>query len=67
MRTKEDYYDNLERITKHFGDGELIPLRKAADFLGRDVRCLQNDRDFPVKKVGRCYYVTAVALARWMS
>lgn len=67
MRVKENYYDNLKRITDKFGDGELIPIRKAAKFLGCDVRCLFKELDFPVKKIGRCYYVTAVALARWLS
>lgn len=67
MLVKEDYYDNLQHIRETFGAGELIPMRKAAAFLGCDVRCLFNEKDFPIKKVGRCYFVTAVALARWMS
>ncbi len=67
MRTKEDYYDNLARITERFKGTELIPLREAADFLGVDPRSLQDCRDFPLKKVCRRYYVASVAFARWMS
>lgn len=67
MRVKEDYYDNLDGIRKRFNDTELIPLRRAAEFLGVDYRCLQGSKDFPIKRIGGRYYITAVALARWMS
>lgn len=67
MRVKEDYYDNLKRITEKLGDNELIPIKKAAGFLGVDVRRLKEDRSFPIKKIVGRYYVTTVALARWMS
>lgn len=67
MRVKEDYYDNLQRITEKFGGVELIPIKQAAEYLGVGERLLKESRDFPLKKVGGRYYVTAVALARWMS
>ena len=67
MRVKEDYYDNLNRITDKFGGVELIPLKKAAAYLGIDVRRLKESRDFPIKKICGRYYVASVALARWMS
>lgn len=66
-REKEDYRENLNLITEHFGDGQLITLRAAADYLGVHFRKLQNDKSFPLKKVGGRYYVPAVSLARWMS
>ena len=65
-REKELYRDNLERVCERF-KSEMIPLKDAADFIGCDVRTLQSDRDFPVKKLGRKYYVSSVALARWLS
>lgn len=65
-REKIDFRDNLERITAKFNT-ELIPLKDAAAYLGCDPRTLQNTEDSPVKKVGRFYYVPAVALARWLS
>lgn len=67
MRTKDDYYENLERITKRFSDCEMIPIRRAAEFLGVDERYLKNDLSFPLKKVCGRYFVTSVALARWLS
>ena len=63
---KKDYRDNLERICEKF-KGELITLREAAEFLGIDFRGLQTDKTFPVKKVGGRYYITVVALAKWLS
>lgn len=67
MRVKEDYYDNLQRITEKFGGVELIPIKQAAEYLGVGERLLKEIRDCLLKKVGGRYYVTAVALARWMS
>ncbi len=67
MRVKEDYYDNLKRITDKFGGMELIPIRQAAEYLGIDERTLKGSRDFPLKRVGRRFYVASVALARWIS
>lgn len=65
-KEKENYRDNLERICERF-KSELITLKEAAEFLGIDFRGLQTDKSFPIKKVGGRYYVTVVALARWLS
>ena len=63
---KADYRDNLERISSKFL-GELIPLLDVVSFLNCDKRTLMRDKTFPVKKVGGRYFVTAVALAKWLS
>ena len=63
---KKDYRDNLERICERFC-GELIPLPEVVLFLGCDKRTLLSDKTFPSKKVGGRYFVTAVALAKWLS
>ena len=64
MRTKEDYYDILERITNHFGDVALIPV---AEYLGKNEQRLRQVKDFPYKKIGGRYFITPTALARWLS
>lgn len=66
-REKTDYRDNLELISEEFGAVQLIPFKKAAQYCGIDVRALQKDETFPLKKVAGRYYVTAVGLARWLS
>ena len=66
-REKEMYRDNLERINDRFGDAELIPIQEVGKFLGCCYRTLQNQKDFPIKKVGNRVYVTKVGLARWLS
>lgn len=66
-REKENYRENLRLISEHFGSAQLIPLKLVADYCGADVRTLQKDKDFPVKKIVGRYYVPAVALARWLS
>jgi chromosome condensin MukBEF MukE localization factor len=63
---KRDYRDNLERISKRFS-GELISLPEVVGYLGCDKRTLIADKTFPSKKVGGRYFVTAVALAKWLS
>jgi hypothetical protein len=63
---KKDFRDNLERIAARFGK-ELLSVREVADFLGIGIKNLNHDRTFPQKKVGGRYYITAVALAKWMS
>jgi hypothetical protein len=63
---KRDYRDNLERISKRFS-GELISLPEVVGYLGCDKRTLMADKTFPSKKVGGRYFVTAVALAKWLS
>lgn len=67
MRVKELYYQNLEQIRKRFGEIELIPIKDAAEYCGCDSRTLKSQKDFPLKKVGRMYYVTACAFASWLS
>jgi hypothetical protein len=63
---KRDYRDNLERISKRFS-GELISLSEVVGYLGCDKRTLMADKTFPSKKVGGRYFVTIVALAKWLS
>lgn len=67
MRVKEDYYDNLKRITDKFGERELLPVREVANFLGCDYRTLFRKNGPGIKQIGGRYFVTVVALARWMS
>ena len=64
---KPMYRDNLERVLSVFGDGECIPLKKAAAWLGIEDYNLKKDRNFPLKQIGGRYYVTAVGLARYLS
>jgi hypothetical protein len=45
----------------------MIPLEKAAQYVGVDKRTLLEDRSFPVKNVGRCYKVPLIAMARWLA
>ena len=63
---KRDFRDNLARISERF-TGEMIATREAAKFLGIGIKNLNNDNTFPQKKVGGRWYISAVALARWMS
>jgi hypothetical protein len=68
MRTKEMYYDNLERVITRFPNQELIPVKDAAAFLGGiSPRSLYEAKNTPCKRVGGRWYITAVALARWLS
>ena len=66
-REKEDFRENLRLISERFGNVQLIPFKQAAEFCGADVRVLQKDKDFPIKKIVGRYYVPAVGLARWLS
>lgn len=66
-REKECFRDNLEVVRETFGNLQFIPIKKAAELIGIDPRTLMKDRTFPLKQVGRMYYVPAVGLARWMS
>jgi len=59
---------NLKLIFQKFGREQLlIPLRKAAEYIGCHHETLMNAKDFPIKKVCGRYYVSAVNLARWLS
>lgn len=66
MAEKQDFRDNLVRVTEKFST-ELIRVKEVATFLGVDLKSLNNDKTFPQKKVGGRWYISAVALARWMS
>lgn len=66
-REKELFRDNLERVTQVFGDAELIPIQAVGKFLGCCYRTLQNQKEFPIKKVGNRIYTTKVGLAQWLS
>lgn len=66
-REKESYRDNLQLISERFGGVQLIPLKQVAEYCGADVRTLQKDKAFPVKKVAGRYFVSAVNLARYLS
>lgn len=67
-REKEGFHEQLEAVYEHFGkEPALIPLDKAAAYVGVDKRTLLEDRSFPVKTVGRSYRVSLVSLARWLA
>ena len=63
---KKDYRDNLERISDTF-KRELITMKEACEYIGCTPKQIHADKTFPTKKVGGRYYVTVVALARWLS
>ena len=66
-REKEGFHEQLEALYELFGrDRAMIPLQEAAAYVGADKRTLMARRDFPLKKIGRCYRVPLVALARWL-
>ena len=66
-REKELFRDNLQRLTEKFGEAELIPIKDVGEFLGCYYRTLQNQKEFPIKKVGNRVYTTKVGLAQWLS
>ena len=63
---KKDFRDNLQRISDTFKK-ELIPYLEVLEFLGCTRKQMDNDKSFPKKKVGGRFYVSAVALAKWLS
>lgn len=65
MRDKELFRDNLALIQEHFGDRQLLPVVEVAKYLGLNAQTVRDH--YPVKKVGRMYYVAAVTLARELS
>lgn len=65
MREKELFRENLILIRERFGDRQLIPVMEVAKYLGLNVQTVRDH--YPVKKVGRMYYVAAVTLARELS
>lgn len=66
-REKELFRDNLVVLREQFGETDLIPLKKVSDYIKVGDRTLKTDKNFPVKKIGRMYYVPIVGLASWLS
>lgn len=66
MREQELYRDHYEVIVKKFPK-ELIPISKAAEWLGTTKDSLLKDKDFKKKQVGNRWYITRVALAKGLS
>lgn len=65
---KEVFELNLEALRQHFGeDANLIPLQDVAEYLKHDRRTILADGSFPVKKLGRLYFVPVIGLARWLA
>ena len=64
-REREDFRVHLAALGETF-PGELIPLKRADEYLGVDPRSLKTS-ELPIKKVGRMYYVPKTGLARWLS
>ena len=68
MRVKEDYYNNLERVKEAFPHTELIRVSDAVKWLGGiSARSFYEDRATNCKKIGGKWFVTSVALARWLA
>ena len=61
------YNATLERISRHFPDGNMIPLRQAAEYLGVDYRTLERNDSFPVVRLGSRNYVAQERLALWIA
>jgi len=69
-REKEDYRENLVRLSERFNDQEAITLTEAAKVVGfsynRMVQAVKKGQ-FPAKKLGKRYVVSISNLARWLS
>lgn len=69
-REKETYREQLGRVLERFPNTELIPAKEAAEFVfgpGAKGRRLYELKQTPCKKVKSSWYVTPVALARWLA
>lgn len=66
-REKEDFRENLARLTERFPGREAISIQEAAPVVGRCVKMLSYDKSFPKRKVGNRWSVPLVGLARWLS
>ena len=66
-REKELYRENLELIREHFGDKQLLPVKEVAEYLGINVATVRKHFHKKLKKVGRCYYMSAAILASELS
>lgn len=64
---KELFRPQLERVLERFPQKELIPVKEAAEWLGISARRLYTAKGSPAKRVDGRYYVTTVALARWLA
>lgn len=67
---KVNYRDQLARVLERFPDRELIPAKEAAEFVfgeGAHGRRLYELKTTPCKRIKSSWYVTPVALARWLS
>ncbi len=64
---KATFHAHLTALREKFPKGEMIYLKDAAQYLDIDYRTLQGDRTFPMKKIGRNYYVSIINLARWQA
>lgn len=66
MSEPKNYRENLERLSQHFTT-ELVPYMEICAFLGATRKQLNRDKTFPLKKISGRYYVSLVALAKWLS
>lgn len=76
-REKDLYRDNMQLINEHFGSPNprsgikeapaLLPIRKVAEFVGKDHRTLEKRSDLQKVRVGCHTMVPKTGLARWMS
>lgn len=61
MREKPDYRDNLEELTKYFGNKRLLTLQDVVDYTGRSRGFVA--KNFEISKLG----ITTASLARRLS
>lgn len=65
------YNKAWERLEAHFPNGNLIPVKDAADYLGVDHRTLEARKDFPVIRLpcrgGSKGMISKERLAYWLA
>lgn len=66
-REKEDFRENLARLTERFPGREAITISETATILGRCPRTVLAEKAIPKIKISREYIVPLVDLARWLS
>lgn len=66
-REKEDYRENLARLTERFPGRDTITITEAAALLGRCARTIRESKSIPKVKMEREYLIPLVGLARWLS
>lgn len=65
---KELMHVYLEELYQRFGrDTTTISMRQAAEYLHKDYRTLDCQKDFPQKKLGKRKVVPLISFARWLS